>query len=189
MTIVVEEERMKAHRITVRSGAKSPDLSFLGELVVEVSSHGEFPLRWTDMALYRVQGGSCRYVLQIIGRSVVYHRVGGCYKGVRMTIDRLQSDPRWHDFERCTKYGCRPPDLADTKKLADTALVSVEEDIPRAYECADVDALMARLRRPGAVADPERPMVDIGYVGVRLLDSAAEVDPDIAQAIRTTKLL
>lgn len=186
MTTAVKEGRMQAHRITLRSGARSPDLSFLGELLVEVSSHGEFPLRWTDMALYRVHDSAYQYALQTVGRSVVYHHESGCFKGVRMTVGRMRKDARWGEFEPCREKGCQPP-IVDNMRT--TWKVSVEEDIYRAHACTDVDALMSLLRRPGTVADPQRPMEDIGYVGVRLLDSAAEVDRKIAQAIRTTKRL
>ncbi len=134
----------------------------------EAASAG-FP-RWTDMTLYRVEpGSSCAYRVQIVARSVVYHGIGGCPKGVKLPVGMLAKDDDRYGFLAACEQ-CLPPDLDD---LDDNAIVKVEQDLPELHEFADAAALV-----PGLLGRRKS-----GGLTTKLLAAAAGMDQDIAAAL------
>lgn len=132
--------------------------------------------RWTDIALYGVaHDPTIRYVIQITGRSSLYHRVGGsCGQGVAIPVGKLAEDEERYDYlEACTS--CKPKDLDD---LSNTDSVKVEVDLHKLYRCANADEVVAAMyshgRREGNAPSG---------LSVRLLTTAATLDPAIDEAI------
>jgi hypothetical protein len=148
----------------------------LAELVETIDSAEEFlqgrPARWTDLYLYAVTHsiGQYRYVLQVVMRSLVYHAVDGCSRGVKTTVERIKTvDPqRYQDLEPCTK--CEP---GDVDKMEDTDRICVERDVYFAYECPTAGDVVDHLTKNGRVTAP----------GGRLLGSAALLDPAFDEAM------
>jgi hypothetical protein len=110
---------------TVRDGDRA--LTFFGIELAFSSSAGSRggrsrpidDLRWTEMTVYRTIDD--RYVLEMIGRSDVYHRAagaGGCLYGTPSLVRFLDSDRR-----PCTT--CKPPAAKD---LDPDENISVELD-------------------------------------------------------------
>lgn len=152
-------------------------LSFNGEMIAEMTWSYEAAKarghqRWTDLVLYRVaeEGVPYRYALQVVARSVVYHKTDGpCHRGVRMTVGVLARDvdaARFLALDPCAEPGCQPLDLDD---LADEDRVKVEEDFPALHRCETaaqvVDILKDRMRGPAW----------------RLMQAACRVDEDFIE--------
>jgi hypothetical protein len=184
MTVTSNNGSDVARTIVVRDEAGP--LEFAGESVADLSwtydvaeSYGH--VRWTDLTLYRVleEGSEWRYVIQIVGRSVVYHKVGDqCSAGIPRTVAMLKRNPeRWNALRVCPT--CDPEDLED---LAPGDVVAVEEDLPTLHRCrsaAEVVNVMharsARERKNG--------------LSLKLLQISSEVDEDIADELRKTRRL
>lgn len=188
--------------MTVTSYEKTPDatsgkivvrdefgpLEFVGETVADLSwtyaaaaQYGHD--RWTDITLYRVlqKGSEYKYVIQVVGRSVLYHNPNGvCHAGVNLAVAMLaQNTARYEALKACDKVGCRPEDL---NKLADAAIVSVEEDLYTLHRCRDalavLDVLYNRSKREKRSG-----------LSMKLLQTASKVDDDIATAMMRTRRL
>lgn len=170
-------------KITVRDsggpryfhGYKMVDLSWSAETALAANK-----LRWTDLILYRVTDKTApwKYVLQSIGRSVVYHVPGNpCNRGIDSPVGILYEDrERYDNLLPCNVPGCRPKPLED---LDDHDRVSVEEDRYKLNRCTTPDDIMDALRIGGVISD----------LGQRLLVSAAAVDADIAEATQVERPL
>lgn len=167
---------MKPEKITVRDafgpvsfpGAILVDMSWNAETAAQRTAQTRRPPRWTDMVLYRVDDDQSpyQYVLMVVGRSIVYHRVDGCGRGTPTTVGYLARTPQWEEYEPCRE--CRPPELGP---LDDNVRVSLEDDRPKLHRCETVEDLLAALvdRRTGEVSG----------LGIKLLNQAALLDPNI----------
>jgi hypothetical protein len=119
-----------------------------------------------------------RYALEVVARSVVYHRVGGpCVRKRHMITtvgDVKRSDYRWDNLTACDKPGCRPPDLED---MRDNEKIAEERTDPHVYACTDAASVITRLYRRG----------EISGLAAKLLRESARKDPDIAKAMRNPR--
>jgi hypothetical protein len=161
-------------------------LEFQGELVTDSSSDDRSQPRWTELVLYRLTDGTQRYVLQVIGRSTVYHAADGCERGVPVPLADLAD--RYLD-EACTEpipepcEVCRPRDV-EAVEPNDETVVKMEVDWYSAYECQNVDELLQRLRLTKG-----RSMGQFSMPALLLLDRAKSVDPTVAIALTQVRRL
>lgn len=186
MTVTSFEVPTSAQEIVVRD--EYGPLTFVGETVTDLSwtydaAYERGHSRWTDLTLYRV----CRpesewtYVVQVVGRSVRYHRVGGsCHQGVNVPVGLLRNDgKRYEALEACDILGCQPVDLDD---LGDRDIVSVEEDLYSLIKCTDAANLVVTLNNRGNREKKSK-------LSMKLLQAASRVDEDIAEAMRHMRRL
>lgn len=134
------------------------DVEFVGELLSEVSTDNNNSPRWTEMELYKITGGPNvgKYVLSVMGRSVVYHvHNGQCNSGVPVSIKDIDEE-----YEPC--HRCNPP---APQALASIVSVDLEEDRPQVSMVGDPVELLKKLHNPRANA--------ISGPGQRLLAIAA----------------
>jgi hypothetical protein len=163
----------------IRARDRVGPLTFQGETIADLSwSYEEAEerghQRWTDIALYRVtEEGPYAYVLQTVGRSIVYHKPGlPCQRGVNMRVSRLrENEAHYRALFACTV--CNPVELDD---VSDSTMVAVEQDIPTLYKCATahemVSLLEKRLRGGG-----------MSGVNLKILQTASAADEGIAAAM------
>lgn len=137
--------------VTVHDGIGP--LRFRGEVIADLSwtytqAHEIGHNRWTDIRVYQVGDNKMyRYVVEVVGRSVVYHRTNGsCHKGVTMSVARISEDEERYDaLQPCDI--CKPVELDE---LDDAAQVTVEVDLPKIIKCRDAKQLVDELRRDGS---------------------------------------
>lgn len=181
MTVSIPEEITETREIRVYdelgprtiNGWTVADLSWTYE---EARSYGHD--HWTDIALYRVvDNPRMRYAVQIIGRSSVYHRVGGpCSRGVSMLVGKLaEDDERYDALQPCQRIGCQPVDLDDLKNHDS---VKVEVNLSKLYECPDADEVVAATYSHGRRDGKSR-----SGLSIKLLTAASMVDSEIEQAL------
>lgn len=143
--------------------------------------------RWTDITLYRViqESSDYQYVVQVVGRSVVYHTSGGpCHKGVGVEVRLLYADDdRYQALEPCPR--CAPDDLED---FAPTDMVAIEEDLSSLYLCANADEVVSALYRRGDMSG-KRPPGQLSSLSVKLLTAACRIDKDIEAAMMNARQL
>lgn len=148
-------------------------LEFDGVLLSDVSTEQDTVPRWTEMSLYRTVDG--RYVLRVIGRSVVYHvHDGRCNSGIPISVDDIDDD-LLDELEPCVK--CNPEPLEEFTGL----MVSLEEDRHTVHVCATADDVVAKLRNPKATGSRGTGM--ISGPGQRLLAIAASADEGVRNAV------
>lgn len=153
---LTQDEQQKTKQIRLRDSDR--EVEFEGVLLSEVSTDNSSSPRWTEMELYKITVGpnAGKYVLSVMGRSVVYHvHNGPCNSGVPVSTKEIDEE-----FEPCFK--CNPPAPA---ALAATLTVDLEEDRPQVHVVADGYELLRKLRNPKANA--------ISGPGQRLLAIAA----------------
>jgi len=139
------------------------------------------PLRWTNMSLYRVTDGpsSGCYVLSVVGRSRVFHELGGaCEKGVRTHVDDLDENA-----QPCRD--CSPAMLDDGWPVEDN--VAMETDWPRVYVCQDAKGVLNRLRDPKGTS--VHSAGGVSGIGSRLLETAKKVDAQLLEASQAVRRL
>lgn len=137
--------------VTVHDGIGP--LRFRGEVIADLSWTYEQAReighnRWTDIRVYQVADNKVyRYVVEVIGRSVVYHRVdGSCHKGVTMSVARISEDEdRYDALHPCDL--CKPVELDE---LDDSKKVTVEVDLPKIIKCRNAEQLVGELRGDGS---------------------------------------
>lgn len=181
---VTSEQLPGTKRIVVRD--EIGPLEFDGEMVADLSwdysTAAEYGHdRWTDLSLYRVlqEGSEYTYVVQVVGRSVVYHKVGGsCRGGMRRMVGVLkQNNERFNALRICDR--CDPDDLDE---MRDTDTVNVEEDLPTLYKCKGakevVDVLYSRIIKEKRAG-----------LSMKLLQAAADADPEISAQVRRMRSL
>lgn len=186
MTVTSHENAFEPVDIEVRDAAGP--LQFKGAAVADLSwdydaAYESGHNRWTDITLYRVleEGSPYAYAIQIVGRSVLYHRVNSpCRSGVNMTVGYLRrDDDRYQALISCEKRGCAPDDLEDLK---DSDMVAVEEDLYTLYKCAspvEVVEIMQNRSTRGQMSN----------LSIKLLQAASRVDVDIYNAMKQTRRL
>lgn len=187
MTVSTPEEVTQPYDIVVQDswGPRS----IRGWQIVDVSWTAEEArkrgyVRWTDIALYRVvNNSSATYMIQILGRSVVYHRNGGpcSNKGVSMLVGKLsdETEKTYLQAVPCQEPGCKPEDLSN---LQDHDRVQMEVTIPRLYRCKDAGEVVDVLFRHGRRADGEP-----SNLNMKLLSAASALDPDIQLVLLNTE--
>ncbi len=156
-------------------------LEFHGTELAYVSTETAASPRWTEMSLFHLTDGTDRYVLQTVGRSVIYHgHDSACNSG---TATRALDLPE--DAEPCPR--CRPrvfdPDL---EAVTDGDTVDLESDRYGVHVCAAAGDVITRLRisrvNAGALDSFSAP-------AMRLLDHARQVDAGIAAALQVVERL
>lgn len=121
------------------------EVEFEGILLGEVSTDNNSSPRWTEMELYRITSGdnTGKYVLSVMGRSVVYHvHDGQCNSGVPTAVKKITDE-----FEPCNR--CNPPSI---RALTEGVIVDLEEDRPQVHVVADPQELLRKLHNPRANA-------------------------------------
>lgn len=150
---------------------------FEGDLIKSTTTRGRNSVRWVDIALYGLDGGT--YLVHRIGQSLVYHRgdtecltSSGKQAGDRATVADLPDDA-----EPCER--CNPP---FPENLDDDEPIRYEFPRHTLDECstpAEVIARLTSMRKRRArtatrvVSEPVR----------ELLEGAAETDPRFAEAM------
>lgn len=154
------------------TGRKIADLSWTYDVARERGY-----THWTDIFVFSVDGETYRYGVQILGRSLVYHRDDSpCHKGMRMTVGKLAEDEdRYDGVDPCQAPGCKPKDLQDLKS---TDTIWVEMDLPKYYKCSDADDLVATLSRHG-----RRQGRPVSGLNMKALQQASLVDDDVKAAV------
>jgi hypothetical protein len=162
---------------------------FFGELLANVTKDNPNAERWTDINLYRFTDGTGRYFLQSIGRSWVYHRVGGpCKRGIPTAVGDV-SDDFYDNASPCSVPGCCPEPL---DVLSDDDEVRQERSVYQTWECATPKDIIQGLReqsqrtRRGGMQRSGAGNSQIGMPGMTLLHQAAGKDPRIAESLLTT---
>lgn len=184
MTVTDFEKTTGAQEFTLRD-EQGPILLY-GEIIADTSWNYDTAferghVRWTDITLYRncTPGAQYRYVIQVVGRSVVYHRPNGrCHKGIAVPVSRLRLDEeRYQNLAVCQI--CTPPDLED---MQDTDIVNAEEDLFTLHKCENADAVVKTMQNRVSRGS-------VSWLNVKLLQVAERGDADIAAALRQTRRL
>jgi hypothetical protein len=173
------------HVITVHDdiGIKSFHGVLLSEVSTENSTHAHSaPLkpRWLEMELYRFTDGTHRYLVHLVGKSVIYHIQGaGCDTGVPTPLSELPEDG-----EACPI--CTPPSISVMDELATPPLASLEQDYNTVYTGDGPHGLLEEMekRRP-----KNFPSGRLSAPAQRLLDLAAQKDPELKDAMETEEWL
>lgn len=148
----------------------------LGEIVVDrkwtyADAHKAGHVRWTDITLIKVDDPAYpdwAYLIQVTARSVVYHKIGGCPRGVRVPVGKIPDavDAELYDvLEACRD--CGPLDL---DVLSDTDQVSVEVNWYKLHRCSSAKHTVETFANI-----PKKLAHDV-------LQAASQVSPDIAEA-------
>ena len=148
-------------------------VSFYGETVADLSwtyaeARAREHTRWTDITLYRLHKSvtGVKYAIHIVGRSVLYHRLEGCKRGVVTQVSRLD-DERYEAMEPCTV--CNPPDLDDIEL---SAKIRAEEDLHSLETFIDTESAVQYIYNRG--------VENRSNLSQKLLTAASRNDPDIA---------
>lgn len=178
---VTDETGVDAHRIVVRD--KSGPLPFQGEMIADLTwSYEEAEerghQRWTDIALYKVFDDSrYAYVIQVMARSVVYHKPGlPCQRGVSTRVGRLREDEERYD----ALYACEDCGPTELEELDDAATVSVEANIPTLHKCRDAHEAVKVLSQRSRTGK-------LSGINLKILQAASDLDHDIAEAMIATR--
>ena len=163
---------------TIRVRDAAEFLEFDGELIFEVSTENPNVARWTEMQLFKFTDGTDRFLLHIIGRSVIVHKhAGTCNSGVPVKAMDLSDD-----VELCQT--CKP---IDPDEVDDDFLYDMEEDRYTSHVCASAEEVINKLRSPRQVG--ARVAGSISGPGQRLLAGAAQVDSRILEAMSSVRKL
>jgi len=155
--------------ITIELRNRSP-MKFTGEEIAFVSTQREDEPRWTEMRIYRTAAGA--YVFRRTGRSVMYHRpaCGRIFGRMDMTmVDEPDED--WIPCDECL------PD-------SDDEAVMLESDKEHARMAADVRQLVYAVQQ----RHRDTHELTLTPLGRQLLETAAETDPRIIDAVRERML-
>lgn len=186
MTVTSDEIQSEVNDVVVQDAAGP--LRFQGTVVADLSwdydaAYESGHNRWTDITLYRVleDDSPYKYVVQVVGRSVMYHRVNGkCRSGVNMPVGLLrQDDSRYQALISCDKRGCAPADLDE---LDDADMVAVEEDLYTLYRCKDAVEVITIMQNRGNRGQ-------MSNLSVKLLQAASRLDPAFREAMMRTRRL
>jgi hypothetical protein len=183
MTVTNHEISRGSRRIVVRD--RFGPLEFVGETVADLSwTYGEARerrhRRWTDLTLYRVDQSEWRYVVHIVGRSMVYHTPKSpCGRGVGTQVGLLaQDDARYQALVACDRPGCAPMELDD---LDDSALVAVEEDLHNLERFRDATGVVEYIYKKSEGQQ--------SGLSMKLLQTASRLDKDIEEAMMKMRRL
>lgn len=155
---------------------------FTGRLIAFATSEDptdEDCLRWTEIYIYRTQGGN--YVSHVIGRSLIYHDAGtnGCRRGKLTRVHSLLQQERNNDVDESVPCPeCTPLTL---EELPASANIRVETDRHTVRKAEDVNTLVSNLQqrrqRDGSMY--------LSTVSQTALAMAAENDPSLGDTRMT----
>lgn len=172
-----DEELNEDGELTIKDGFGTMG-PFRGVKIGDATTETDEKVRWVELRLYTVEddtGEVVKYYLSTVGRSVVYHAMNGCKKGVPIASDRLTEDA-----EPC--QDCRPATVRhDGLDYPVEDKVRMERDRYSVHVCADAAAVVRKLRAPW-----DNNFTGPGY---ELLEQAMELDPGIAEAARQSRSL
>lgn len=146
---------------------------FTGQHLSHASSRYPGSLRWTEIDIYRTEGG--HYILSRQGRSVVYHRLeSDCVTKYAATVQvgQLVDEAVYDLAEPCPI--CQPNDLDD---LAEDDVIRLEQTNPAVFVSNDTHGLIESAKnrdRDGQVF--------MNRVTATALRLASEQDHAIAEA-------
>lgn len=140
---------------------------FTGALIGEASTETPQAVRWTEIELYKTEGG--HYVIHRIGRSVLYHRHdSACNTGVARRVDEL--DPEF-DYQPCLRCCPRELDQLNDGDLVDEELDKHSVDVCEAEEV--YDRLLLKRDGTSFMSNPAR----------RAMEMAIKIDPELGARI------
>lgn len=155
-------------------------IKFRGELIADVVSQPANLPRWTEMELFRLTDGTGRYVVHIIGCSVLYHTHNSdCNAGIGTRLADLPEDA-----EPCPR--CRPVSVTEKVRVHEgDRVVDFEVDRHTTHVCASADEAVDRLRSTGA----RNATHEFSGPALRLLTAAAQRDPAINRVLNVVEEL
>lgn len=149
-------------------------LDFQGRLLASASTERSDSTRWTILALYRTDAPGHQYILQKIGESVVFHKLGStCSRRAQFSmLDDLseQAEP----CETCW------PD--DTVRMPNAVLM--EQADYGIVKCPNPEAVEKALTRRRKDRDTGMEESYLSYPARQILYGAARVDDGIAELIQ-----
>lgn len=150
-------------------------IEFEGNMISGATTERSDDPRWTEINIYKTVGGS--YVIQRIGRSVVYHVRGSeCNYGIATRVDKLPSDA-----EPCKI--CNPgfPEDLDVEDIVD-----FEIDIHSAEVCTAAE-LPHRLTHKKTNRETGKEERFMSSVSRRALQGALDADEDLTNAVMNVR--
>lgn len=146
------------------------EIEFEGVRLGSASTERDDSLRWTEIHIYRTEGGN--YVIQRLGRSVVYHVSGkSCSRGREVAgVDLPDSS------EPCDRCAPRVPEDDDF----DSDEVFMHEVT---LSSADVVEDPAEVHEKLSTFDKERGVKRVSRVASRALQDAAAKDPVLLNSL------
>jgi hypothetical protein len=162
---------------TIPNAIGLDDWSFTGVSLASATtqSFSRAKVQWTEMGLYRVTTGpnTGLYILEIVGCSNVYHRVGAECTGSQ-NGEVIPNSDLPEEAQPC--FHCRPG-AQGKDTLPDQ--VSLELDWPQLHECATPADVINKLREgaDGKISNPAQ----------RLLLEAAGNDTDMHAALHKVR--
>jgi hypothetical protein len=156
---------------TARNGSER--YVFDGVRLASVSTDDGSLLRWTEIAIYRTEAG--KYVVEKIGRSVVYHSLDGCDFGVKTDLEELIEEA--HPCPICKpSYDPTGP----VKMETDRYHTVLTENAPALIDACRMTNNDSRSDSFGTVFLPN--------VARKALTQAAELDEGIQDAFLTQRI-
>jgi hypothetical protein len=147
-------------------------IQFEGICLGKVSSRRPESPRWTDLSLFKTNGGS--YVLEKLGMSIVLH-MPGC-PHILGVLPRFQDTYAGADPDEGYQYDDCVPDTYDFTQLL------VEEPRYWATIATDPNEIVAALYRK---RDGSR---HLPRISIELLEKVSEIDNDINAAYRVERI-
>ncbi len=130
-------------------------------------------LRWAELALYRMTDGTGRYVVYVVGRSVVYHVLdNACGPRGRRSGKPVAGDKVNEDREPCAR--CLPPDLDEL-----TALDTVDQEV----DWHTLDVCVSPMEVLRVLRNQDTPWKPYSAPAERLIEAAKAADPAFAAAL------
>jgi hypothetical protein len=158
-----KETVMKEH--TVKD--KNDRVAFVGERIGHASTRKQDSLRWTELNIYRTEKSN--YVIEKLGRAVVYHRLGEtCASGSKITGYQISAES-----EPCET--CDPDIPEDIGFNAEEIFV---HEVTRSSAVV-VDS-PDRVREALAFKKPQEGRPTMSWVASEVLRVAGSVDPGLA---------
>jgi hypothetical protein len=156
---------------SVRDGTKL--LTFDGLRLAHISSRRPHAPRWTEMSLYRTQGGT--YVYEKIGRSKVVH-MPHCTK-LAQPLPRFQELHPGEDPDQGYEYcGCVPAEYDFTQ------LLSEEDRFSTVLAESPADIVDSLYKRRGGTRE-------LPQMAATLLDQAVANDPNLKASLETEEYI
>lgn len=150
-------------------------IEFEGKMISGATTERPDDPRWTEINIYKTVGGS--YVIERIGRSVVYHVHGSeCNYGIATRVENLPDDA-----EPC-KF-CNPGAQED---LFAEDLVDFEIDIHSAEVCSAAE-LPQRLTHKKVNRDTGKEERFMSSVSRRALQGALDADQELTNAVMNVR--
>jgi hypothetical protein len=165
--------------LTWSTGAATRTYEFQGILIAEASSRRARSTRWAELRLYHVTDGTDRFVLVVIGRSLVYHVLANqCGKaedeaGILVEAAMLPAGatacPRCHILATgAPQFSDAAPEMPASTPPPTLGTVRMESDRYSVYACESAEVVVEHLR--------SRSTGDLSRTALELMDQAVTVD-------------